>query len=98
MYKNGNIPCTKLYIDYLFSTFFCYTLFKEVTKVENLKGELLRLDLSGIKPNYSELARVYGKDRRTIKKEHEIIKNGDDNQQFKNKKVSVLTKYKPLIR
>ena len=98
MYKNGNIPCTKMYINYLFSAFFCYTLFKEVTKVENLKGELLRLELSGIKPNYSELARVYGKDRRTIKKEHEIIIKGDDNQQVKRKKTSVLDKHKPLIK
>ena len=98
MYKNGNIPCTKLYINYLFSAFFCYTLFKEVTKVKNLKGELLRLELSEIKPNYSELARVYGKDRRTIKKEHETIKNGGDNQKVKRKKTSVLDKYKPLIK
>ena len=37
--------------------------------MKNLKGELLRLELSEIKPNYSELARVYGKDRRTIKKD-----------------------------
>ena len=66
--------------------------------MENLKGELLRLELSGIKPNYSELARIYGKDRRTIKKEHENIMNGDDNQESKNNKTSALDKYKPLIK
>ena len=65
-------------------------------KMKNLKGELIRLDLSGIKPNYSELSRIYGKDRRTIKKEHENINN--DSVSETAKKSSILDKYKNLIK
>ena len=66
----------------VFSTFFLlYSIIRNGgDKMENLKGELIRLDLSGIKPNYSKLSRIYGKDRRTIKKEHEIINKGLDRQ------------------
>lgn len=38
--------------------------------MKNLKGELLCLNMQNIKPNYSELSRIYGIDRRTIKKYH----------------------------
>lgn len=38
--------------------------------MENLKGELILMDTMGIKPNYSELSRRYGIDRRTVKKYH----------------------------
>lgn len=67
--------------------------------MDNLKGELLRLDLHEIKPNYSELARIYGKDRRTIKKIHETCKNGGEICNLPRKKrASVLDKYKELIK
>ena len=42
---------------------------KELNKI---KKEVLILETLGIKPNYSELSRLYGIDRRTIKK----YKNG----------------------
>ena len=38
--------------------------------MEQIKGELTIMDTLGIKPNYSELSRKYGIDRRTIKKYH----------------------------
>lgn len=67
--------------------------------MENLKGELIRLDLSGIKPNYSELSRIYHKDRRTIKKEHESISSSEENLISNNKrKKSVLDKHQDLIK
>lgn len=67
--------------------------------MENLKGELIRLDLSGIKPNYSELSRIYHKDRRTIKKEHESINSSEENLISNNKrKKSVLDKHRDLIK
>lgn len=70
--------------------------------MENLKGELIRLDLSGIKPNYSELSRIYGKDRRTIKKEHEAINSPNKNLDVDNintkRKKSVLDQYSNLIK
>lgn len=61
--------------------------------MQNLKGELLCLETNGIKPNYSELARIYGKDRRTIKKEYLGLKA----ERCRKKKISVLDKYKDLI-
>lgn len=62
--------------------------------MKNLKGELLCLETNGIKPNYSELARIYGKDRRTIKKEY----LGLENKKERKKKTSVLDKHKQLIQ
>ena len=47
-----------------------------------------------IKPNYSELGRIYGKDRRTIKKMYE---GGDENKQ-PIKKHSKLDKHKTIIK
>ena len=44
-------------------------LFMEVSSMnESLKTQLKILKLSNIKPNFSELARQYGMDRRTVKK------------------------------
>lgn len=65
--------------------------------MNNLKGELLILDINGIKPNYSELARIYNKDRRTIKKEHERLLN-EDVETTKKTKTSILDKHKNLIK
>lgn len=57
------------------------------------------MDIEGIKPNYSELARVYGMDRRTIKKLHEnLYRKGDENNNVKKAKTSVLDKHKELIK
>ena len=38
--------------------------------MEEVKGELTIMDTLGIKPNYCELSRKYGIDRRTIKRYH----------------------------
>lgn len=38
--------------------------------MEEIKGELTIMDTLGIKPNYSELSRKYGIDRRTIQRYH----------------------------
>lgn len=38
--------------------------------MEEIIGDLRIMDTLGIKPNYSELSRKYGIDRRTIKKYH----------------------------
>jgi len=62
--------------------------------MRNLKGELLCLKTSEMKPNYSELSRIYGKDRRTIKKEY----LGLNNNKERKKKISVLEQYKDLIK
>lgn len=62
--------------------------------MRNLKGELLCLKTEDIKPNFSELSRVYGIDRRTIKKQY----LGLINEKEKKKKASVLDKYKALIK
>lgn len=66
--------------------------------MNNLKGELIRLDMSGIKPNYSELSRIYNKDRRTIKKEHETLNNNKKSSVVKKRKISLLDKYYDLIK
>ena len=62
--------------------------------MRNLKGELLCLKTENIKPNFSELSRIYGIDRRTIKKQY----LGLINEKEKKKKISVLDKYKDLIK
>lgn len=66
----------------------------EVIKLKNLKGELLCLETNGIKPNYSELARIYGLDRRTVKKEYLGLRKNKDPV----KRKSVLDPYKDLIK
>ena len=62
--------------------------------MRNLKGELLCLDIQGIKPNYSELGRIYGMDRRTVKKYH----LNEHNEEPKAKRGSKLDKYKDVIK
>lgn len=62
--------------------------------MKNLKGEPLCLKTENIKPNYSELSRIYGIDRRTIKKQYLGLINNKEKQ----KKISVLDKYKELIK
>lgn len=57
--------------------------------MEKVMGDLRIMDTLGIKPNYSELSREYGVDRRTIKKYHLGYTGKPKN---KNKK-SVLDKY-----
>ena len=52
--------------------------------MKNLKGELLCLDMQGIKPNYSELGRIYGMDRRTVKKYHLQRYHENSKEKFKN--------------
>lgn len=66
--------------------------------MENLKGELMRLDANGIKPNYSELSRIYHKDRRTIKSEHDKLKETNKDALIKKKKKSKLDKYRDVIK
>lgn len=61
--------------------------------MEEVKGELRIMETLGIKPNYSELSRKYGIDRRTIKKYHLGYEGKPQN---KNKE-SKLDKYKDEI-
>ena len=63
--------------------------------MKNLKGELLCLDMQGIKPNYSQLGRIYGMDRRTVKKHH---LNSNKDPSISKKRVSKLEKYDEIIK
>ena len=61
MYRKWKI---KMYIQRI-----CAKLFTEVINVNTALSIQLRiLGLNGIKPNFSELAHMYGLDRRTVKK------------------------------
>lgn len=62
--------------------------------MKNLKGELLCLKTENIKPNFSELSRIYGIDRRTIKKQY--LESSSVSE--RKKKISKLDKYKKLIK
>lgn len=62
--------------------------------MRNLKGEIQCLKEYGIKPNFSELARTYGVDRRTVKKMY----LGKISKQKKQTKSSKLDKHKELIK
>ena len=61
--------------------------------MKNLKGELLVIDTLDEKPNYSQLARKYGIDRRTVKKYH----LGYEGKPRTKNKSSKLDKYKNEI-
>lgn len=61
--------------------------------MEEVKGELRIMETLGIKPNYSELSRKYGIDRRTIKKYH----LGYEGKPKNKNKESKLDKYKDEI-
>ena len=52
-------------------------------KLNKIRKEVLILETLGIKPNYSELSRLYGVDRRTIKKYKDGYKNF---KEIKNRK------------
>ena len=60
--------------------------------MKNLKGALVGLDAIEAKPNYSDLGRQYGVDRRTAKRMHLGIKN-----KTTRSKLSKLDKYQELI-
>ncbi len=62
--------------------------------IRNLKGELLCLETNNIKPNFSELARVYNLDRRTVKKYYLGLQSNNGNI----KRTSKLDKYQDLIK
>lgn len=59
----------------------------------NLKGAKTCLETLELKPNYSELGRIYGIDRRTAKKRYEGIERKE-----KKVKVSKLDKHSELIK
>ena len=61
--------------------------------MKNLKGAKICLDTYDLKPNYSELGRIYGVDRRTAKKRYEGILNKE-----KRVKTSKLDKYHDVIK
>lgn len=63
----------------------------------NLKGEMLCLITNDIKPNFSELGRIYGLDRRTVKKKYLAVANNEEPIP-KKKKGSKLDKHKDLIK
>ena len=60
----------------------------------NFEGTTTILDVLNIKPNYSELGRVYGMDRRTAKKKH----LGIENKKRGRKEGSSLSEYDEIIR
>lgn len=62
--------------------------------MNELRKELLFMDMNGIKPNYSELARQYHMDRRTVKKYH----LGYEGKPLHHNKESRLDKHKELIQ
>ena len=64
---------------------------KEINK---LKQELMILKTNGLKPNYSELARMHKCDRRTVKK----YDNGYKGKPKTRKKRSRLDKYEEEIK
>lgn len=53
--------------------------------MDQMLGELKIMDTLGLKPNYSELARKYGIDRRTVKKYHEGYEGKPKNRDKKSK-------------
>ena len=59
-----------------------------------LRQELLVLKTLNIKPNYSELSRLYGCDRRTVQK----YNNGYSKENLTRDKTSKLDKYKEDIK
>ena len=61
--------------------------------MKNLKGAKICLETYDLKPNYSELGRIYGVDRRTAKKRYEGILNKE-----KRVKTSKLDKYHDVIK
>lgn len=62
--------------------------------MKNLKGELLCLKTNGVKPNYSEIGRIYNLDRRTVKKQYLGLNKDSPSK----KRTSLLDKYKDLIK
>ena len=63
-------------------------------KIEKLKQELLIMKTLNIKPNYSELSRIYKLDRRTIEK----YNNGYSKSEIKRNRKSKLDKYYDEIK
>lgn len=61
---------------------------------QKLVAQLQRSKAMGIKPNFSQLAREYGIDRRTIKKYYD----GYEGKPKTRERMSRLDKYRPLIR
>ncbi len=61
--------------------------------MKNLKGAKICLETYELKPNYSELGRIYGVDRRTVKKRYEGIQNKE-----KRLKSSKLDKHLDLLK
>ena len=62
--------------------------------MKNLKGAIICLKNENIKPNFSELGRIYGVDRRTAKKMYLGIKK----EEVRRKKGSKLDKYQEMIK
>ena len=62
--------------------------------IEKLRQELLVMQTLNIKPNYSDLARIYKCDRRTVKK----YNNGYTKENIKREKPSKLDEYKEDIK
>ncbi len=62
--------------------------------MKELKKQIEIIKVMGMKPNFSELARMYGIDRRTVKKYYE----GYEGKPKKRKKPSKLDKYSNEIK
>ena len=65
----------------------------EVKRMPNLRGAKTCLETLEMKPNYSELGRIYGIDRRTAKKKYNGIEN-----KTQREKHSYLDKYIDIIK
>jgi len=63
-------------------------------EIKEVKGGLMILDTLGIKPNYSEIGRAYGKHRSTVKKYH----NGYEGKPKTRNKASKLNKHYEEIK
>ena len=63
-------------------------------KIKKIKQELLVMKTLNIKPNFSELSRIYKVDRRTIKRYNE----GDSSKNTKVIRKSKLDKFKNEIK
>jgi transposase len=67
---------------------------RRIPKMKELKKQIEIIKVMGMKPNFSELARMYGIDRRTVKKYYE----GYEGKPKKRKKPSKLDKYSNEIK
>jgi len=92
MYKNWKIKMNNFVHSFCY-TFNIYWRYDVNNKINKLKQELMVMKVNEIKPNYSKLGRLYGLDRRTIKK----YDDGYEGKPINRNKESKLDKYREDI-